>query len=115
MPQQPIELSWGVDLEGLPGVVFGLAHGTPRQILFQADPSRSRQLYLNGFWTAAYCLEEDLLEQFDLTEMKAFFKALDDAPEDQIACANRFMAQYADEAMLVQPCRPLRQRLKITF
>jgi hypothetical protein len=59
-----IALSWGHDLDGSPGVVFGLAPGTPEQILYQADPDRSMQLYLNGFWTAEHCLEKDLLEQF---------------------------------------------------
>jgi hypothetical protein len=59
-----IALSWGHDLDGLPGVVFGLVPGTPGQVLYQADPRQSKQLYLNGFWTADHCLEEDLLEQF---------------------------------------------------
>lgn len=32
----------------------------------------------------------------DLTEMKSFFKALGDAPEDGVAYANRFMDRYTD-------------------
>jgi hypothetical protein len=59
-----IQMDWGHDLGQLPGVAFGLAPGAPEQILYQADPSRSKQLYLNGFWTADHCLEEDLQEQF---------------------------------------------------
>lgn len=59
-----IEMDWGNDLGKLPGVMFGLSVGAPGQIIYQADPERSKQLFLNGFWTAEYCLEEDLLEQF---------------------------------------------------
>lgn len=47
--------------------------------------------------------DEDAEPVIDLADMKAFFKALDDAPEDQVAYANRFMAQYADEALQVSP------------
>jgi hypothetical protein len=61
---QAIGLSWGPSLEGLPGVNFGLAPGAPEQILYEADPGRSKQLYLNGFWTAEHCLEKDLLEHY---------------------------------------------------
>lgn len=59
-----IQLSWDADFDGLPGVVFGLAPGKPEQVLYQADPHRSKQLYLNGFWTGTHILENDLLEQF---------------------------------------------------
>lgn len=59
-----IQMDWGHDLELLPGVAFALAPGAPEQILYQADPTRARQLYLNGFWTSEHCLEEDLLERF---------------------------------------------------
>lgn len=38
-----------------------------------------------------------------LADMKAFFKALDDAPKDQTAYANRFMSRYADEVLQVRP------------
>lgn len=58
-----IELSW-YTFDELPAVAFGLAPGTPEQILYEADPNRAEQLYLNGFWTAEACLEDDLLEQF---------------------------------------------------
>lgn len=58
-----IELSWD-KFDELPGVAFGLAPGTPEQILFEAEPNRAEQLYLNGFWTGEACLEDDLLEQF---------------------------------------------------
>jgi uncharacterized phage-associated protein len=40
--------------------------------------------------------EEDPSPVIDLGELKAFFKALDDAPEDRTAYANRFMDRYAD-------------------
>ena len=46
---------------------------------------------------------EDPEPVIDLAEMKAFFKALDDAPEDQVAYANRFMDRYTDEALRVWP------------
>ncbi|WP_354214652.1 type II toxin-antitoxin system antitoxin SocA domain-containing protein [Arthrobacter sp. UYCo732] len=46
---------------------------------------------------------EDTEPVIDLAEMKSFFKALDDAPEDQTAYANRFMAQYTDETLRVWP------------
>jgi hypothetical protein len=59
-----IQMDWGHNLGQLPGVAFALAPGAPDQILYQADPTRARQLYLNGFWTSEYCLEEDLLAQF---------------------------------------------------
>lgn len=59
-----IQMDWGHDLGRLPGVAFGLAPGSSDQILYQADPERSKQLYLNGFWTSEHCLEADLLEQF---------------------------------------------------
>ncbi len=35
--------------------------------------------------------DEDPEPVIDLAELKAFFKALDDAPQDQVAYANRFM------------------------
>lgn len=35
----------------------------------------------------------------NLAELKAFFKALDDSPEDRAAYANRFMDRYTDEAL----------------
>lgn len=57
-------MDWGHHMDGVPGVAFGLAPGTPEQILYEADPTRAKQLYLNGFWTSEDCLEEDLLEQF---------------------------------------------------
>ncbi|ACL42295.1 hypothetical protein Achl_4344 (plasmid) [Pseudarthrobacter chlorophenolicus A6] len=46
---------------------------------------------------------EDPEPVLDLADMKAFFKALDDAPDDQTAYANRFMARYTDEALRVWP------------
>jgi uncharacterized phage-associated protein len=39
--------------------------------------------------------EEDTQPVIDLAELKAFFKAFDDAPDDQIAYANRFIANYS--------------------
>lgn len=42
--------------------------------------------------------EADPWPAIDLSELKAFFKALDDAPEDKTAYANRFMDRYADPA-----------------
>lgn len=62
-----IEMSWN-SFDELPSVVFGLAPGASHQILYQADPSQARQLYLNGFWTGAFCLEDDLLKQFPSDE-----------------------------------------------
>lgn len=59
-----IQMDWGHNLDDLPGVAFGLAPGTPEQILYRADPTRSKQLYLNGFWSSGHSLEEDLMEQF---------------------------------------------------
>lgn len=47
--------------------------------------------------------DEDPEPVIDLAELKAFFKAFDDAPEDQVAYANRFMARYADDALRVWP------------
>lgn len=41
---------------------------------------------------------EDPEPAVDLDDMKAFFKALDDAPEDPTAYANRFMGRYTDAA-----------------
>lgn len=41
--------------------------------------------------------EEDPSPAIDLSELKAFFKALDDSPDDRTAYANRFMDKYADE------------------
>lgn len=38
--------------------------------------------------------EGDTEPVIDLDDMKAFFKALDDAPEDRITYANRFIGQY---------------------
>jgi uncharacterized phage-associated protein len=46
---------------------------------------------------------EDSEPVIDLAELKAFFKALDDSPEDRTAYANRFMDRYTDEALQVQP------------
>lgn len=57
-----IQLSWGARFEDVPDVVFGLAPGTPEQILYQTDARRSKSLYLNGFWAARYSLEEDIAE-----------------------------------------------------
>jgi uncharacterized phage-associated protein len=42
--------------------------------------------------------KEDPKPVIDLGELKAFFKALNDAPQDVTAYANRFMANYADES-----------------
>lgn len=47
--------------------------------------------------------EEDPEPVIDLAEMKAFFKALDNAPDDRVAYANRFMANYTDDALQVWP------------
>lgn len=47
--------------------------------------------------------DEDREPVIDLADMKAFFKALDDAPEDRIAYANRFMDKYTDDASRVWP------------
>jgi len=55
------------------------------------------------FLALARATEEDPDPVIDLAEMKAFFKALDDAPEDEVAYANRFMARYADDALLARP------------
>lgn len=46
--------------------------------------------------------DEDTEPVIDLTELKAFFKALNDAPDDRIAYANRFMDRYTDEALQVR-------------
>jgi uncharacterized phage-associated protein len=46
---------------------------------------------------------EDSRPVIDLGELKAFFKALDDAPEDRTAYANRFMDKYADEVPVARP------------
>ena len=61
---QEITLSWRPSFEGLPVVTFGLAPGGPEQILYKANPNRSRQLYLNGFSTAEDGLERDLLDHY---------------------------------------------------
>lgn len=45
---------------------------------------------------------EDPSPVIDLAELEAFFRALNDAPEDTTAYANRFMARYTDEALRVQ-------------
>jgi uncharacterized phage-associated protein len=45
---------------------------------------------------------EDPEPVINLAEMKAFFKALDDAPVDETAYANRFMDRYTDEALRVR-------------
>lgn len=42
--------------------------------------------------------EADSRPVIDPGELKAFFKALDDAPKDATAYANRFMGQYTDQA-----------------
>lgn len=47
--------------------------------------------------------EEDPEPVIDLAEMKAFFKALNDAPDDRVAYANRFMERYTDDALRVWP------------
>lgn len=47
--------------------------------------------------------DQDTEPVIDLAEMKAFFKALDDAPDDRVAYANRFMDQYGDEPSQVLP------------
>jgi uncharacterized phage-associated protein len=47
--------------------------------------------------------DEDREPVIDLTEMKAFFKALNDAPEDPTAYANRFMDKYTDDALRASP------------
>jgi uncharacterized phage-associated protein len=47
--------------------------------------------------------DQDTEPVVDLAEMKAFFKALDDAPDDQVAYANRFMEKYTDDALRVWP------------
>lgn len=39
--------------------------------------------------------EEDPEPLINLADMKAFFKALDDAPDNRTAYANRFMGEYA--------------------
>lgn len=46
---------------------------------------------------------EDPEPVVDLDELKAFFRALDDAPEDRTAYANRFMTKFTDDALLVRP------------
>lgn len=46
---------------------------------------------------------EDPEPVIDRAEMRAFFKALDDAPEDQTAYANRYMGRHTDEALRVWP------------
>jgi uncharacterized phage-associated protein len=47
--------------------------------------------------------DEDTEPVIDLDEMRAFFRALDDAPDDRVAYANRFMGRYTDEALRVWP------------
>lgn len=47
--------------------------------------------------------DEDPEPVIDLAEMKAFFKALNDAPDDRVAYANRFMEKYTDDALRVWP------------
>lgn len=39
--------------------------------------------------------DEDSQPVIDLAELKAFFKAFSDAPKDEIAYANRFIADYS--------------------
>jgi hypothetical protein len=43
---------------------------------------------------AAKATDELPYPVIDLADMKAFFKALDDAPADRVDYANRFMANY---------------------
>lgn len=50
----------------------------------------------------ARATEEDPTPAIDLDELKSFFRALNDAPEDNTAYANRFMGRYTDEALQVQ-------------
>jgi len=50
----------------------------------------------------ARATEEDPEPVIDLAEIKAFFMALDDAPDDGVAYANRFMDRYTDEALRVR-------------
>lgn len=52
---------------------------------------------------AARATEEDPDPVISLDELKAFFKALNDAPESQVDYANRFMKKYTDEALRVRP------------
>lgn len=47
--------------------------------------------------------DEDPEPVIDLAELKAFFKALDDAPEDRVAYANRFMAKYTEPVVAASP------------
>lgn len=47
--------------------------------------------------------DEEPWPVIDLAELKAFFKALDDSPEDRTAYANRFMDKYADEVHASRP------------
>lgn len=47
--------------------------------------------------------EADSWPVIDLAELKAFFKALNDAPEDKTAYANRFMDRYTDAALQEAP------------
>jgi hypothetical protein len=53
----------------------------------------------------AHKTDEGTEPVIDLTVMKAFFKALDDAPDDRVAYANRFMDKDAE---------PLAQRRKVS-
>jgi uncharacterized phage-associated protein len=54
--------------------------------------------------------DEDPEPVIDLAELKAFFKALDDAPEDQVAYANRFMDRFTDDPVTPGP-RPVEHTL----
>lgn len=47
--------------------------------------------------------EEDPEPVIDLAELKAFFKAFDDAPEDRVAYANRFMDRYTEPVAPTEP------------
>ena len=53
--------------------------------------------------------EENPTPAIQVADMKAFFKAFNDAPEDRVAYANRFMADYAD-AVVGSP-RPVEHTL----
>jgi hypothetical protein len=43
--------------------------------------------------------EDEPHKAIDLSELASFFKALADAPEDQVAYANRFIANYTEAAL----------------
>jgi uncharacterized phage-associated protein len=64
--------------------------------LIMGENAKTHAPYL---FAKARATDEEPHQAIGLSELRAFFKALDDAPADQIAYANRFMGNYAGEAV----------------